>query len=213
MRRIKEPFCGISHAAGALAAIAGMIVLLCFHRSQPERWIGFTIYGFSLIFLYTASTLYHSLRVGERACEWLQRLDHSAIFLLIAGTYTPVCLIMLRGAWGWSLLGVVYGIAVTGIILTLCWKNLPNWLRVVLYVCMGWLAMVAFGPLRHALGTAGMCWLIAGGVIYSIGTIIYATDRPHLFNGKFSAHDLWHIFVLGGSACHYFVVLRFVAMA
>ena len=211
-RWIKEPFSGLSHAAGAILALIGMIGLLCFGHGVPSRVVGFAVYGISLIALFTISALYHSLNVKPRLCEWLQRLDHTAIYLLIAGTYTPVCLVTLRGAYGWSLLGIVYALATIGIVLSLGWKNAPDWLRVSLYLIMGWLAIAAFGPLVHGFGWVAMAWLIAGGVIYSVGTVVYATDWPHL-SPRFSAHDLWHIFVLAGSACHFFVVFRFIALA
>ena len=210
---IKEPFCGLSHGAGAILSVAALVVLLIAARGRPWHTVAFTIYGLSLLLLYTASTLYHSVRGGPALCDRLRRLDHSAIFLLIAGSYTPVCLVTLRGVWGWSLLSIVWALAFVGIALSMLGKTEPEWPRVTLYVIMGWLAMVAFAPLREALSPAGLGWLIAGGVVYSLGTLIFATDRPHLWPGRFSAHDLWHIFVLGGSACHFVVMLYFVAPA
>ena len=211
IRCIKEPFCGLSHGAGVVLSVVALIVLMVEARGRPWHMAGFAVYGVSLVALYTASTLYHSLFVDSRQYKLLQRLDHIAIFLLIAGTYTPVCLVTLRGVWGWSLLGAVWSMALFGIGSSLFWKNTPEWLRVTLCVVMGWLAMVAYEPLRMALGPAGFAWLVGGGIVYSIGTIIFATDWPHLWPGKFSAHDLWHIFVLGGSTCHFIMMLRFVA--
>ncbi len=210
---IKEPFCGYSHAMGAFLAIGALVTLLVLAQGRAWHVVSFAIYGASLIALYTASALYHSLHVAPRHAERLQRFDHSAIFLLIAGTYTPVCLVTLRGAWGWSLLSVEYGLAVIGIATCLFWKRNPDWLRVTLYVCMGWLAIIAMGPLSQALPPAALAWLVGGGVVYSVGTVIFATDWPHLWPGKFTAHDLWHVFVLGGSACHFILMLRFVAPA
>ncbi|MBV9868890.1 MAG: hemolysin III family protein [Abitibacteriaceae bacterium] len=208
---IKEPFCGISHGLGILLGIAGLVALLILAQGRTWHVVGFAIYGASLIVLYTVSTLYHSLHVSPRWSDRLQQLDYSAIFLLIAGTYAPVCLVSLRGTWGWSLLAVEYGLAILGIGLVFFAKRAPQWIRVVLCVCMGWLALIAVPSMRQSMPPAAIGWLLAGGVVYSIGTIIYATDRPHLWPGKFSAHDLFHIFVLGGSACHFFVMLRFVA--
>lgn len=208
---IKEPFCGLSHGVGIVLSIAALVTLLLLAKGQPLRLIGFAVYGASLIALYTASTLYHSLTVSPRVAAWLQRFDHSAIYLLIAGSYTPVCLITLRGAWGWSLCGVVWGLAACGIACSLLWHRAPDWCRVVLCILMGWMSLVAFAPLRAALPPAGLIWLIVGGVVYSVGTVIYATDKPHLWPGKFSAHDLWHLFVLGGSACHFIAIACYVA--
>jgi hemolysin III len=211
IRCIKEPFCGLSHGAGIVLSVVALIVLMVEARGRPWHMVGFAVYGVTLVSLYTASTLYHSLFADPRQYKLLQRLDHIAIFLLIAGTYTPVCLVTLRGVWGWSLLGAIWSMAFFGIGSSLFWKNTPEWLRVTLCVVMGWLAMVAYEPLRTALGPAGFAWLVGGGVVYSIGTIIFATDWPHLWPGKFSAHDLWHIFVLGGSTCHFIMMLYFVA--
>jgi hemolysin III len=209
--RIKEPFCGLSHGFGVVLSVAALIALLVVARGRFWHTAGFAIYGASLILLYSASTLYHSLDGPPYFVQRLMRLDHSAIFGLIAGSYTPICLISMRNELGWTLLLSVYSLAAAGIALTLRWKNGPDWPRVSLYIILGWLSVLAFAPLRDALTPEGMAWLVAGGVVYSVGTIIFATDRPHLWPGKFSAHDLWHLFVLGGSACHFVVMLRYVA--
>jgi hemolysin III len=198
--------------AGAILAVAGLIVLLILARGRPWHTVGFAVYGASLVLLYTASAVYHSVHASEKGAEWLMRLDHIAIYLLIAGTYTPVCLTFLRGAWGWTLLGVEWGLAAIGIAIVLFWRRAPDWVRVVLYVCMGWLALAVLAPLREALPPSAIAWLVAGGVVYSIGCVIFALDRPHLVPGKFHAHDLWHVFVLGGSACHFVLVLRYLAL-
>ena len=187
------------------------MVLLSLSRGHPWHIVIFAIYGVSLVLLYTASALYHSLRVSPRSADRLMRFDHSAIYLLIAGTYTPVCLITLRGPLGWSLFGVEWGLALVGILATLLWRTAPDWFRVVLYLLMGWLITVALGPLRAALPVTAFWGIIAGGVTYSLGTVIFALDRPHLWPGRFSAHDLWHLFVLGGSACHFVTMARFIA--
>ncbi len=160
-----------------------------------------------MLLLYTASTLHHALRLSPVYARRLQRLDHAMIYVLIAGTYTPVCLILLRGAWGWSLFGVEAALAAVGVSFSIFWNRVPDWLRVVLYLSMGWLIVVAFAPLRHVLTPSVCGWMIAGGVTYSIGTIIFAADRPHLIPGKFHAHDLWHCFVLAGSVCHFLMIL------
>lgn len=210
--KIKDPFCGISHGIGALLSVVALAVLVFMARGRALHLIGFAVYGSSLVALYSTSTLYHSLRVAPRAEARLQQLDHCAIYLLIAGSYTPVCLLALGGAWGWGLLVAQWTLALTGIICRVRWPTAPDWLRVVLYVLMGWMVLVALAPLRAALSPAGVAWLVAGGIVYSIGTLIFALDKPHLWPGRFSAHDLWHLFVLGGSACHFVVMTRFVAL-
>lgn len=204
---IREPFSGLSHLFGALLSVVGLVVLLTLAHGRLWHIIGFLIYGFSLILLYSSSALYHSLHLPETQINHLQRCDHIAIFLLIAGTYAPICLVNLHGAWGWGLLGAVYGIAALGIGIILFWKSAPHWIRVGLYVLMGWLAVLAWPQLRAALPPAALAWTVAGGVVYTLGTIVYATDRPHLWPGKFGAHDLWHVFVLAGSACHFVLML------
>ena len=212
-RHIKEPFSGLSHAAGVVLSIAALAALLWLADGRWPNLAAGAIYGATLVALYAASTLYHWLRVSPRAELWLQRLDHSAIFLLIAGSYTPICLLALRGERGWILLGAVWSLALVGVAGSLLWKGAPDWLRVSLYVVMGWLVLGALAPLRESLTSAGLAWLVAGGVVYSVGTLIFALDKPHLWPGKFSAHDLWHLFVIGGSVCHFVVLAGLVARA
>jgi hemolysin III len=206
-RWIREPFCGLSHLTGAVLSIPALVTLLILAAGRVWHVVGFSIYGASLFLVYLASTLYHTLSAAPHQMRRLQKFDRSAIYLLIAGTYAPICLTQLRGAWGWSLLTAEYVMAAVGVTAVLFGKNTPNWLRVTLYVGMGWLALIALAPLRQVFSPVALAWLLAGGVIYSIGTIVYATDRPHLWPGRFSAHDLWHVFVLGGSACHFVVML------
>jgi hemolysin III len=208
---IREPFCGLSHLAGVVLSAGGLVALLVLANGRPWHIVSFAIYGASLIVLYTASTLYHSLPVPPHHVVRLRRFDYSAIFLLIAGTYVPLCLVPLRGAWGWSLLAAEYGMALLGIGTVLFRQGLPDGIRMLLYFCMGYLVVIALGPLRQALPPAALAWLFGGGLAYTVGAIILGTDRPHLWPGKFTAHDLWHLFVLGGSACHFVVILWFVA--
>jgi hemolysin III len=187
------------------------LFLVAISLGKPWHLAGFAIYGASLVALYAASTLYHSLPVCPRRVEQLLVLDQVAIYLLIAGTYTPLCLVPLRGPSGWSLLAVVWGIAALGITLRLAWRTAPEWISVVLYLVMGWLALVVLQPLGRALAPPGIAWLFAGGLVYTAGAAIFASQRPRLWPGVFSSHELWHVFVLGGSACHFVVMLLFVA--
>jgi hemolysin III len=164
-----------------------------------------------LILLYLASALYHSLPVSERHIARLRVLDHVGICLLIAGTYTPICLVALRGGWRWSLFGVVWGLALLGSLCEILWRTAQCWFGLGLYVVMGWLAILAPGPLLQTLTGEGFAWLLAGGISYTVGAVILAIDRPRLWPGVFGSHDLWHLFVLGGSACQFVVMLRFVS--
>ena len=200
-----EKFNALSHLAGAVLAIAGTVVLIVLAAltGDARKVVGVTIFGSTLMILYSISTLYHSL--GGRAKAVLQKLDHFSIYLLIAGTYTPFCLVTLRGAWGWSLLGVEWGLAVLGILQELRPANEARIRSVVIYVLMGWAAVVAIQPLIDALGMAGFAWLAGGGLFYTLGIVFYAIDTRMAH-----AHGIWHLFVVAGSATHYFAVLRFV---
>jgi hemolysin III len=209
----REPFNGLSHLAGVLLSLVGLAALTVSSAGKPWHEAGFLIYGGSLVLLYLASTLFHSLHGGESRMRKLLIFDQVAIYLLIAGTYTPLCLVPLRGVWGWSLLAVVWGLAAVGIALRIAWQRAPVWLPVALYLMMGWLSVVALRPLGAALPGEALRWLFAGGIVYTVGAAIFALQRPRLWPGRFSSHELWHVFVLGGSACHFVLMLRFVAPA
>lgn len=210
---LKEPFCALSHLAGAVLSVGGLAALLVAAHGKPVPTIAYTIYGVSLIVLYSLSALYHALNVTPQQEKLLQRMDHIAIFLLIAGTYTPVCLVTLRNGIGPSLLAGVWVLAVIGILTVLCWRSHPHWIRVVIYVLMGWMAVAALPPLYTSLGAAGMAWMVAGGLAYTLGIFFYAMDasvsRPWL--RRRTPHDIWHLFVLTGSACHFILIFCFVA--
>lgn len=201
-----ERFNSISHLVGAALAVAGaaLLVVLAARLGDPWKIISFSVYGTMLVALYVFSTLYHSVR--GRAKDVLRKFDHCSIYLLIAGSYTPFTLVSLRGAWGWSLLGVVWGLALFGILQEIWLAKGARVLSLVIYVLMGWLALVAVSPLWAALTPAGFAWLVAGGACYTIGIFFYATDHK-LRHG----HGLWHLFVLAGSICHFFTVLLYVA--
>ena len=201
-----ERFNGFTHLAGAGLAVAGSVVLIvgAAQLADPWRIVSFSIYGAMLVTLYLFSTLYHSVR--GRAKQVLRKFDHCAIYLLIAGTYTPFALVSLRGAWGWSLFGSVWGLALVGIAQEIWLARGARWLSLVIYVLMGWLALVAVVPLWLVLTPAGFGWLAAGGALYTGGIVFYANDHK-LRHG----HGVWHLFVLAGSACHFFTVFRYVA--
>jgi hemolysin III len=199
----------LTHGIGALLAVAGLVVLAvaASRRGSVAALVGCVVFGAALVLLYTSSTLYHSLgHVHARARAVLRALDHSAIFLLIAGTYTPFTLVSLRGPWGWSLFAVVWGLAAAGIALRLALRRRPTGLFVALYLAMGWCVVVAVKPLLAAVAPGGIALLVAGGLAYSVGVVFYASKRPY-------PHAVWHVFVLAGSACHYAAVLRYVALA
>lgn len=207
--RLKEPFCALSHYTGAVLSVGALVLLLGAARGRPLPTLAAALYGGSLIALYLASALSHTWHAAPRVQTWLSRADYVGIFLLIAGTYAPMCLVSLRGPWGRGLLSVEYGLAVVGIANVLFTRT-PHWMRVPVYAVMGWLAVVALGPLQRALPPAALHWLFAGGAFYTGGLAILALDRPHLWPGRFSAHDLWHVCVLAGSACHFVLIYLYV---
>ena len=200
-----EKFNALTHLVGAVLALAGTVVLIVLAALDGDPWkvVSVSIYGTTLTLLYSFSTLYHSLR--GRGKNILRKLDHHSIYLLIAGSYTPFCLVTLRGPWGWSLFGVVWGLAALGSLQELRPKSGARILSVVIYVAMGWAALVALVPLVHALGPAGFAWVAAGGLFYTIGIVFYALDTRLTH-----AHGLWHLFVIGGSAAHYVAILLYV---
>lgn len=201
-----EKFNSISHLVGAGLAATGAVVLIvsAAHLGDPWKIVSFSIYGAMLLALYVASTLYHCLE--GRAKDILQKFDHCAIYLLIAGSYTPFTLVSLRGPWGWSLFGTVWGLALVGIAQEIWLAKGARIFSLIIYVAMGWLAVIAISPLITALSWAGFAWLAAGGLAYTIGILFYALDTK-IRHG----HGIWHLFVLGGSACHYFALLFYVA--
>lgn len=199
----------VTHALGAVLAVAGLVVLAlsAIRYGTARSIVGCLVFGSALVFLYSVSTLYHSVGSGRSCAKAVLRvLDHSAIFLLIASTYTPFTLVSLRGPWGWSLFGVVWGLAVVGIVQELWLGKKTRVLSLPIYILMGWIALIAIVPLVQALGWRGFAWVAAGGVTYTAGIVFY------LFDEKFTHwHGIWHLFVVAGSAIHYFAILQYVA--
>jgi hemolysin III len=210
-RRLREPVSGLTHLAGVLLALIALIVLLTRTGGRVDQIVAFGIFGLSLIALYSASALYHLLPVSPAATARLRRLDHMTIFILIAGTYTPVCVLALEGGWRAGLLGLIWTLALCGVALKLLWMEAPRWLSVGVYLAMGWLAVIAASAIFRAIPYGGIAWILGGGLVYSAGALIYALKRPNLVPGVFGFHELWHLFVLAGSACHFWAMLRYIA--
>lgn len=202
-----ERFNSITHLVGAVMSVVGLATLVTMGALQGDAYkvVSFGVYGAMLCVLYAISTLYHSVR-RPRLKAVLHKCDHSAIYLLIAGSYTPFTLVTLRGPWGWSLFGVSWGLAVLGIVQELTLGRRTRVVSMVLYVVMGWLALVAVRPLIHALPAVGTAWLVAGGVIYSVGIYFFVNDE-RIRHG----HGIWHLFVLAGSLCQFVSVAFYVA--
>jgi hemolysin III len=203
-----ERFNAITHLVGSVLAIVGatVAITLASIHGGTRRIVALSIYAAMLIVLYISSTLYHSLR--GRAKKIFHVFDHCAIYLLIAGTYTPFTLVTLHGTWGWWLFGIVWALAAAGVAKDAFFHNRLRPVSVVLYVLMGWLVIVAFEPLQRAMPAAGIAWLVAGGIVYTAGIVFFALSKRVAHT-----HGMWHLCVIGGSVCHYVAVLRYVAIA
>lgn len=200
-----ERFNAWTHLLGAIAAFVGGIWLVVLASLDGDPWkiVGVAIYSFTLLVLYSVSTVYHSVR--GRAKGIMQKVDHFSIYLLIAGSYTPFCLVTLRGPWGWTLFGIVWGLALIGILQEIKPRSEARILSIVIYAVMGWIVLVAVKPLLAALGTAGFAWLASGGVLYTVGIIFFALDSRLRH-----AHGIWHLFVIAGSLLHFIAILFYV---
>lgn len=200
-----ERFNAWTHLVGAVLAFVGVVWMLVLASLDGNVWkiVSTAIYGVTLILLYSVSTVYHSVR--GRAKVIMQKVDHLSIYLLIAGSYTPFCLVTLRGAWGWTLFGIVWGLALIGMLQEIKPRSEARVMSIVIYAVMGWIVLVAVKPLLAALGTAGFTWLAAGGVLYTVGIIFFAFDR------RFRHwHGIWHLFVIAGSLLHFVAIFFYV---
>lgn len=215
LQKLKDPGSAITHGiAMILAAFAAAPLLLkAFRGPNQNHILSLAVFIISMILLYSASTLYHSLNLSEKSNLILRKLDHAMIFILIAGSYTPVCVIVIRGKTGWGLLALIWGIAIVGILLKMFYINCPHWLSSAIYISMGWTCVLAFSPIVHNLPRPAFFLLLTGGIIYTVGGIIYALKLP-LFNSlhkNFGSHEIFHLFVMGGSLCHYLMAYLYLA--
>lgn len=214
--KIKDPGSAITHFIGWLMAVFAAVPLLIRATHNPDtiHLISLAIFIVSMILLYGASTIYHTLDISERVNKILRKIDHMMIFILIAGTYTPVCAIAIGGTTGRRLLALVWGIAIAGILIKALWISCPKWFSSLLYIGMGWVCVLAFTQILNALSKAAFGWLLAGGIIYTIGGVIYALKLP-VFNQlhkTFGSHEIFHLFVMGGSICHFILMYCFVSV-
>ena len=213
-KHIKDPGSAITHFIGMLMAIFAAVPLLIKAAHEPSRIyiISITVYAISLILLYAASTTYHTFDSSERVNTILKKIDHMMISVLIAGSYTPICLLVLKHRTGIILLSIVWGIAVIEMLIKAFWVFCPKWVSSVLYIGMGCTCVLAFTQILNALSPAAFGWLLAGGIIYTVGGIIYALKLPS-FNTRhknFGSHEIFHLFVMGGSACHFILMYAFI---
>jgi hemolysin III len=210
-RVFKDPISGLMHLATAVAALGGAIALVLLSPPALAGRLALLAYGLSLVLLFSASSAYHLVKTSPQRELLLRKLDHTAIYLLIAGTYTPVCMIVLSGAWRWGLLLAIWLLAVVGIVFKFAYMKAPRWLTVAIYLVMGWLAVMGFGPLMRALPPAALAWMLAGGLLYTAGAVVYATRRLDFLPGVFGFHEVWHIFVTAASTAHFVFIMAFIA--
>lgn len=213
--KIKDPGSALTHFIAMLLALFAATPLLNKAARTPgqEHVLALAVFIVSMILLYAASTIYHTLDISPKVNQILRKADHMMIFILIAGTYTPVCMLVLGDRTGWTLLALVWAIAAIGITINALWITCPKWFSSLIYIAMGWVCVLAFGKIVAALPSRAFGWLLAGGIIYTVGGIIYAMKLP-IFNSRFKyfgSHELFHLFVMGGSFCHYIMMYAFVA--
>lgn len=202
-------YAALTHGIGALLAASATGVLITLSAFAGARVIvSYAIFGATLIGLYTASTLYHCIPAKPGGRRALRTVDHIMIYMLIAGTYTPICLVGLRGAWGWALFGVIWGLAVAGSLVKLFWLNAPRWVSATAYIGMGWMVLIAIYPMFHSLSPGAILWLGLGGLFYTAGGVLYAKKWPGRERRYFGFHEIFHIFIMLGSVCHYAMMLK-----
>lgn len=208
-----RPWSAITHGIGAVLSILGAVLLLVNTvRTGGDAWkiVSFSVYSASMICLYVASTLYHCINTSVKGRLALRKYDHASIYLLIAGTYTPMCLVALRGPWGWTAFGIVWAIALAGLFFTLFWIDCPRGLTAGIYLAMGWFSVILIRQLWLSVGWRGLFWLALGGVLYTVGGVLYALKWPGRDNPRFGCHEIFHVFILLGSVAHYLLMYRVI---
>jgi hemolysin III len=213
LNKLREPVNGLTHFFAAIAAAAGLVALVAIGWNSLVKEVSLGIYGASLVALFAASAAYHLVKAGPRAIEALRKLDHAAIYVLIAGTYTPVCAIMLTGFWKWGLLAIVWSLAAAGIVVKIFIIRAPRWLNAGVYILMGWLCLAAVGEMLRVLPPGALAWLLAGGLAYTLGAVVYITKTLDFFPGKFGFHEVWHILVILAALAHFIAIAGYIAPA
>jgi hemolysin III len=199
------------HLGAAIAAGFGLVALLVIGRDSLAKQASLLIYGAALILMFSASAAYHLVPAQPQTAVMLRKLDHSAIYLLIAGTYTPICIHFFSGFWRWGVLAIIWSMAIVGVAVKVFSIRAPRWLTTVIYLAMGWLCLMGIRVMLATMPMSALIWLLLGGIFFSIGAIVYVTKRPNLYPGVFGFHELWHIFVILGCLCHFVVVAAYVA--
>jgi hemolysin III len=211
LTKFRDPVSGLTHLGAAVAASFGLAALLWLGRSDPAKELSLLIYGLSLVQLFAASAAYHLARVGPAVLLRLRKADHSAIYLLIAGSYTPICLHFFGGFWRWGLLGIIWLMALSGVVVKLFVIRAPRWVTAGIYLVMGWMSVLAVQEMLASMPAGALAWLVAGGLFYTVGAVVYMLKKPDFYPGRFGFHEIWHIFVILGALSHFIVVAVFVA--
>lgn len=211
MKRFRDPVSGFTHLGAAIAAFLGLGILLIIARENLWKQFSLMVYGFSLTLMFSASAAYHLPKARPQVILWLRKLDHAAIYLLIAGTYTPICLNLFTGFWRWGMLAIVWSFALIGILIKMFFINSPRWASAAVYMIMGWLAVIAMGEIVTTMPAGAIFWLVAGGLVFSLGAVVYATKIMNFKPGVFGFHESWHIFVILGCLCHFILIALYVA--
>ncbi len=212
LKNLRDPFSGLSHLVSAVFAFFGAIALLVWGQGDIVKQAALLIYGISLVLMFGSSAAYHMANTNPQVVQRLRKLDHLAIYLLIAGTYTPICVQFLEGRWRWGILGAVWGMAVAGVIVKLFVINAPRWLTAGVYLVMGWMALLAGREMLFSVPSPALAWIFAGGLLFTIGAVIYITKRPDPLPGVFGFHEIWHIFVTLGCLSFFVVIAAYVAI-
>jgi hemolysin III len=210
--KLRDPVSGLTHLGGAILAAVGLIFLLIAGWSTPAKIISLLVYGLSLVGMFSASATYHMVKAKDRVIEILRKIDHSAIYLLIAGTYTPFCVNAFTGFWQWGLLAIIWSLALIGIGVKIFIIKAPRWLTAGVYLLMGWLVLAAIGEMLNRLPAGALIWMAIGGVTYTLGAVVYITKKLNFWPGVFGFHEVWHIFVLLAALAHYIAVMGYVAL-
>ena len=202
---------GLTHLGAAVAAVIGLIALLIMGWGDPTKEIALLIYGVSLIMMFASSAVYHMVDLGPDVSAWLRKIDHSAIYVLIAGTYTPICVHFFSGFWSSGLLVIIWIMALAGVIVKLFVIKEPRWMRAGVYLVMGWLGILGIPEILRTMPVGAIAWLVLGGVLFTIGAVIYVVKQPDPWPGVFGFHEIWHIFVIFACLAHYILIAAFVA--
>ena len=211
LNKFRDPISGLTHLAAAVVAACGVVILLLLGHDDPIKAISLAIYGLSLVLMFSASATYHLVKATPEVIRVLRKVDHSSIYLLIAGSYTPICVHFLRGFWQWGFLEIIWGMALIGVAIKIFIINAPRWLTAGIYLLMGWMSILGIPEMAVAMPVSALIWLVIGGLFFTLGAVVYIRKKPDFYPRFFGFHELWHIFVILGCACHFIVIVTFIA--